>query len=131
MSNYLDYDDTDEYGFGKNKLYKATDAEIAEEGVSSITRRVHDASAIAEFISYVIRTLRAVNMDRLADKVESVQIGIINILEPIPRIVYNDVRGQIDHSKHMIGGFLELVLTKDIVPKKANSGNGETDAVQN
>ncbi len=115
--DYDDYDDSDEYDLCKNKLYKISDAELEREGVSGITRRALDASNVARELSYVISTLRAVNMDRLANQVESVQIGIINLLEPIPRMVNTDVQKQIDHGHHMLSGVLQLALTKDIIPK--------------
>lgn len=75
---------------------------------AGITSRALDIIADAQDLSSVISTLRAVNMDRLAATIASIQHRIIATAEPIPHIVRKELDESIAHGRHMLGGVMML-----------------------
>ena len=76
-----------------------------------ITARALDIMDDARDLNSVIETLRAVNMDRLANKVSAIQWRILQTAEPISGIVSKELNESIAHGQHMMGGLLMLALS--------------------
>jgi hypothetical protein len=82
----------------------------ADNGVG-ITARAHAIMDYASDLEDVVETLRAVNMDRLANRVAGIQKMVIATARPISGIVGKELNESIAHGQHMMGGLLMLVLS--------------------
>ena len=78
---------------------------------AGITARAFDIISDAQDLSSIIGTLRDVNMDRLADRLELIQHRIIMRASPIHSIVSKELSESIAHGQHMVGGLLMLALS--------------------
>jgi hypothetical protein len=85
------------------------ESKLREDSVG-ITERAHMIMDNAHSLSSVIRTLRAVNMDRMADDIESVQHHILMLAKEMPIIVNKELNEGIAHGQHMMGGLLMVAM---------------------
>ena len=90
--------------------FSAIDQGQYPDNISGITSRALDIEAHARDLNYVIQTLRAVNMDRLADEVSSVKKSIIDLVQPIPGLVNKELDQGLAHGREMMSGLLMVGL---------------------
>jgi hypothetical protein len=76
----------------------------------SITQHAHAIANIAERLLWVASTLRDVNMDRLAERIELACDGIADHANEIPKLARAELDGQLDHGRQMVGALLMLGL---------------------
>jgi hypothetical protein len=87
----------------------------------TVTEMARMITRLAGQLSHSVYTLRAVNMDRLADSIESAQAGILEAAEAIPKIEMGHLREDFQHHEQMMGSWLKFALTCDVVPKAQQS----------
>jgi len=88
--------------------------------MSSITDHACAIGSYADDLDHVVRTLRAVNMDRLAEQVQFAKDAILAAVSDITYLVSADLDKQIKHNGDMLGSLLDIAVKCGVTPKKEN-----------
>jgi hypothetical protein len=103
------YKEFDKYALVDDQDFVVDQSQFQDD-LSGITARAHAIINDAREMSHAIRTLRAVNMDRLADELEAIQRRITATAEPISGVVMKELDAGIKHGQTMMGGLLMVGL---------------------
>lgn len=97
------------FGTGPGEDKYPSSSGLPENG-PGMTERAHEIMSWARDLTSVVRTLRAVNMDRMADEIELTQVRITMLAGEIPGIVNKELDASIAHGQAMIGGLLGVAM---------------------
>jgi hypothetical protein len=80
-----------------------------------------DIMKVTRELDRIAELLEAVGMLPLAKRVAYAASAIYDLAEPMSDAVIAWQRNEMGHNEHIMGGLLQLVMTKDIVDKKVST----------